>query len=146
MASGGWRDGREISMRNRAGFFGLCGLVLLMSFANTAAGADSLVVVTTQAGQGADDFVLWAQLGGDATSLGATFNATSAVAGIAVAGTLAGPNSLISVVCPASPCSWTGVGLLPTDGLIWTSDAGNSGNGPVSLVFGTPITGVGALV
>jgi len=131
-------------MFNRAGFCGLCVLTFIL-LATTAAAADNVVVVTSQAAQGANDFVLWAQLGADSTLLGASFSATS-VQGVTVGGTLAGPNSLVSVVCAASPCSWTGSGFTANDSLVWTSDAGNSGNGPVTLAFGTPITGVGALV
>ena len=142
----GFRDRRENTMRNRAAFFVVCGLMVLTAFAATAAGADSVVVVTTQAAQGANDFVRWAQLGGDSTPLGATFNATSAQGGVSVAGTLAGANSLAAAVCPAVQCSWNSATFSSGDSVIWTSDAGNSGNGPLTLVFGTSITGVGALI
>ena len=132
-------------MSNRAGICALCALVGMVLFATTSAQADTVVLVSSQGAQGANDTVLWSQLGADSTLLGATFNATS-VRGVTVAGTLGGANSLISVVCPASPCSWSGANIGPADSVLWTSDAGNSGNGPVTLVFGTSITGVGALI
>lgn len=132
-------------MRSHSCFCRLCGLMVVSLFMTSAAWADNVVQVTSRAGQGANDFVLWSQLGTDATLLGSSFNATS-LGGVAVAGTLANVNSVISVVCAASPCSWTGSGFAPTDSLLWTSDAGNSGNGPVTLVFGTSITGAGALI
>lgn len=126
-------------------FYRLVGLVVLVLFTMTATFADTVILVTSQIGQAANDFVPWLQLGGDATLLGSSFNAISA-RGVTVTGTLAGANSLVSVVCTASPCSWTGSGFSTADTLLWTSDAGNSGNGPVTLAFGTPITGAGALI
>lgn len=123
----------------------LGGLVVLILFVTAAAFADTLILVTSRTAQGANDFVSWSQLGADATLLGSSFKATS-VGGVAVTGTLAGPNSVISVVCAASPCSWTGSGFSTADTLLWTSDAGNSGNGPLTLAFGAPITGAGAMI
>src|SRR5467141_2506257 len=132
-------------MLNRASSCRLCGLIVLTVFMASAARADSLVVVTSRTGQAANDFVIWSQLGADATLLGTGLNATS-VGGLTVAGTLTGANSLISVVCPAAPCSWTGIGFSASDSLLGTSDAGNSGNGPVTLVFSTGVTGAGAII
>jgi hypothetical protein len=132
-------------MLNRVCFCRLSGLVILSLFATTAAWADNLIPVNSQLGQGANDFVRWSQLGADATLLGANFNALS-LGGVTVAGTLAGANSVISVVCAASPCSWTGSGFTAAESLLWTSDAGNSGNGPVTLSFGTGVTGAGAMI
>lgn len=132
-------------MFNRVGFCRLSGLIVLSFFAATATWADNVVLVTSKAAQGANDLVVWSQLGADATLLGASFNATS-VGGVTVAGTLAGANSLVSVVCAASQCSWSGSGFSAAESVLWTSDTGNSGNGPVTLVFGTPVTGAGALI
>ena len=132
-------------MLNRAGFCRLCGLIFLALSATTAARADTLLQVNSQVGQGANDFVRWSQLGSDATLLGASFGAPS-VGLLPVTVTLVGANSVVSVVCVASPCSWTGSGLTAADSLLWTSDAGNSGNGPVTLAFTTPITGAGAMI
>jgi hypothetical protein len=83
-------------------------------------------------------------LGADATSLPAAFSATS-LGSLGVTGTLAGPNSLTAVVCPASPCSWAN-GFTAGDTVVWTSDTGNSGNGPLTLAFGSPVSGAGALI
>jgi hypothetical protein len=132
-------------MLNRACFCRLSGLIVLAFFATTAAWADNVVVVTSKTAQGPNDSVVWSQLGADATLLGSSFNATS-VGGITVAGILAGANSLVSVVCAATQCSWSGSGFSAADSLLWTSDAGNSGNGPVTLVFGKSVSGAGALI
>jgi len=113
-------------------------------FAATAAWPDSLVLVTSHSGQGANDSVLWSQLGADATTLGSGFTAKSA-GGITTTVSLTGSNSLTAVVCSASPCSWVGTGLAAKDTLIWTSNTGNRGNGPVTLTFGAAVSGAGAL-
>src|SRR5882762_249774 len=123
----------------------LCGLIALILFTMSAARADNLVVVTSRTGQAPNDFVLWSQLGADATLFGSGFNAAS-VGGVTIAGTLTGANSLISVACPAAPCSWTGFGFSSSDSLLWTSDSGNSGNGPVALAFNRSVTGAGAMI
>jgi hypothetical protein len=123
----------------------LCGLIVLAAFSTTAAWADSLVLVTSQASQGANDSVLWSQLGADGTTLGSTAAATS-TRGSSVTLSLAGSSSLVSVACTASPCSWTGAGFTAGDSLIWTSDTGNGGNGPLTLNFSRGVSGVGALI
>jgi hypothetical protein len=84
-------------------------------------------------------------LGADGALLGATVSATS-VNGVAITGTLAGANSVPAVVCAATVCSWTGTGFAPGDTVIWTSDALNGGNGPLTLGFGRNISGAGALI
>jgi hypothetical protein len=132
-------------MFRHASFSSFVRLMAFSLFATTAAGADALNVVTSKAAQGANDSVAWSQLGVNATVLGLAFTATSAK-GVTIAGTLAGANSIIAVVCAASPCSWSGTGFSASDSLLWTSDAGNSGNGPVTLSFGMGITGAGALI
>jgi hypothetical protein len=132
-------------MSSRASLPRLGGWIVFVFLATTAARADSLVLVTSQAGQGANDSVQWSQLGVDGTTLASSFSATS-VRGGTVTVTLGGPNSLISVACPGSPCSWTGPGFTAGDSLIWTSDQGNGGNGPLTLGFGKNVSGVGALI
>src|SRR6266481_2458560 len=132
-------------MFNCAGLRWLCGLIVLAVFSTTVARADSLVLVTSQASQGANDSVLWSQLGADGTTLGSTAAATS-TRGSSVTLSLAGSNSLVSVTCLASPCSWTGAGFTASDSLIWTSDTGNGGNGPLTLNFSRGVSGVGALI
>src|ERR1700756_2904850 len=114
-------------------FVRLSALAVLLMLATGAAWADSLVQVSSQALQGANDSISWAQLGGDQTMLRASFSAKSA-GGTSDTVTLAGANSVVSVVCSPTPanCSWTrGTGFTAGDSLIWTSDAGNGGNGPV---------------
>src|SRR6267142_339131 len=132
-------------MFNCAGLRWLCGLIVLAVFSTTVARADSLVLVTSQASQGANDSVLWSQLGADGTTLGSTAAATS-TRGSSVTLSLAGSSSLVSVACTASPCSWTGAGFTAGDSLIWTSDTGNGGNGPLTLNFSRGVSGVGALI
>jgi hypothetical protein len=131
---------------SRSGVRALCGLIVFAAFSPTIAGADSLVLVTSQAGQGANDSVHWSQLGADGTPLGASA-AVKSVAGSSVTLTLTGQNSLVSVACTVLPsCSWAGSGFTAGDSLIWTSDAGNGGNGPLTLSFSTSVSGVGALI
>ncbi len=132
-------------MFSRAGLRALRGLIVFAVFSTTVAWADSLVLVTSQAGQGANDSVNWSQLGADGTPLGSSAAATSG-GGSTVTLTLTGPNSLVSVACSASPCSWNGPGFTAGDNLIWTSDLGNGGNGPLTLSFSKSVSGVGALI
>lgn len=106
---------------------------------------DTLVAVTSPAAQGANDYLSWAQLGGDATTLSSAFVATSS-SGLGTSVGLAAANSLTSVVCAATPCSWTGAGFSTGDTLLWTSDAANGGNGPLTLAFAQGVSGAGALI
>jgi trimeric autotransporter adhesin len=122
----------------------LWNLVVLVLFA-TAAWSDSLVLVSSQAGQGANDSLHWSQLGTDGTILAASFTGKSA-SGLTVTANLAAPNAVTSVVCAATPCSWTGIGFAAGDTVIWTSDAANGGSGPLTLNFGSGVSGVGAVV
>ena len=104
-----------------------------------------MLQVTSIVGQNANDSVNWSQLGVDATSLGSSFNFTSG-GGLSGTVTLAAAGSLVSVACPVSPCSWSSTGFNADDSLIWTSDLGNSGNGPLTFAVGTSVSGVGALI
>jgi len=122
----------------------LWNLVFLVLF-TTAAWSDSLVLVNSQAAQGANDSLHWSQLGPDGTILTASFTAKSA-SGLTVTANLAAPNAVASVVCAATPCSWTGTGFTAGDTVIWTSDAANGGSGPLTLNFGGGVSGVGAVV
>ncbi len=122
----------------------LCTLLALL-LATAALWGDSLVVVTSPAAQGANDSLAWAQLGGDATTLSSAFVATSSL-GLGTSVGLAAANSLTAVVCTATPCSWTGAGFAAADTLIWTSDAGNGGNGPLTITFAHGVSGAGALI
>ena len=123
----------------------LFGLMLASLFGATICRADSMLPVTSLGAQNANDFVHWSQLGADATVLGSSFGATS-VNGISITVTLAGPNSLLSIECPQLLCSWNGVGFNAGDALVWTSDLGNGGNGPLTLGVGTSVSGVGAFI
>ena len=119
--------------------------VFVVALAAPAADADSLVIVTSQAGQASNDSVQWSQLGADQAVLGASFSATSA--GVrTVSLSLAGANSIVSVACPASPCCWQGARFAAGDSLIWASNSGNGGNGPITLAFSPGIAGAGAFV
>jgi hypothetical protein len=120
-------------------------LVIAAILAAAIARADSLVLVTSAGGQGANDYIHWSKLGADGTVVPASFNIATdkaAVAGI----NLAGANSIVSVVCTSTPCSWTGVGFAAKDSVLWTSDAGAGGNGPVTLHFGSGVNGAGGLI
>jgi len=123
----------------------LCSLVILLSLA-TAAWSDTMTGVSSKASQGSNDSVLWSQLGADGTAISASVNATSGTR-VAVHIGFAGPNSLASAVCAASPtCSWSGTGFTAGDRIIWTSNAVAGGNGPVTLSFGKSVSGAGALI
>jgi hypothetical protein len=131
----------------------LFGLIFVAALATVLFGtrnalADSLVSVTSLGALGETDSVTWSQLGGDATALSATLNATSTGA-IAVTGTLSAAGSLTSVVCPETPCSWGtpgSGGFNAGDTLVWTSDTANGGTGPLKLTLGQSVKGVGALI
>jgi len=121
-------------------------LAVLLCFAAMTGQADTMVNVTSLAGQSANDTAKWSQLGADQTLLTASFGATS-TGGLGITVSLAGPNSIVSVDCVATPCSWAGgPSLTAGDSLIWTSDNGNSGNGPVTFTFAQPVSGAGAFV
>ncbi|HEV2298371.1 MAG TPA: Ig-like domain-containing protein [Candidatus Acidoferrales bacterium] len=121
-------------------------LVALICLAANAVHADTMVNVTSLASQGANDTVNWSQLGADQTLLTASFGATS-TGGLGITVSLAGPNSIVSVDCVATPCSWEGgAALTAGDSLIWASDNGNSGNGPVTFTFAQAVSGAGAFV
>jgi len=109
--------------------------------------ADSLVKVTSQSAQAGNDSLQWSQVGHDGTVVGASVNAKSA-SGLPITVTLAGPNSVISVVCStsSSTCSWTGSNATSGDTLLWTSDAANGGNGPVTVTFPHGMSGAGATI
>ncbi len=117
--------------------------------AAAVARADSVGVVTSLGGLGATDTIVWSQLGVDATTLPATPSFTS-THGLNGSVTLAGPNSLVAVVCPETLCSWNvagTTGFATGDSLIWTADTGNSGNGPLTVNFtSTSVAGAGALI
>jgi hypothetical protein len=113
-------------------------------FATSIARADSLSLVTSAAGLNANDSVQWSQLGGNGLALPATFSANSAAQTVTV--NLNGPNSLLSIVCASSSCSWVGPGFPAGDTLIWTSDGQNGGNGPITLNLGSRVAGVGGLI
>ena len=127
---------------------GLSAAIVLIMFA-TAARADSVAVVTSLGGLSANDTIVWSNLGADATDLLATppFTSTHGLTGSV---TLAGPHSLVAVVCPETLCSWNLAGLSgfsTGDSLIWTADTGNSGNGPLTVNFTSKsVSGAGAFI
>jgi len=131
---------------NRASLFRMGGLLAaILSLGVATAQAGTITFAPTPTLMGANDTVNWAQLGADATVLGSTFTATS-THGVGVSGSFAnGPGSVISVVCPASPCSWAPAapGFNPGDSLIWASDFGNAGNGPLTLSLNQSVLGIG---
>ena len=123
--------------------------MLVALLAGPTAVADTLVAIASPAAQRATDMIHWNTLGPDQTVLPAAFSVTS-TGGVKDSVALAGPNSVLSLVCATTPanCSWTGstVGFGVHDTLLWTSDAGNGGNGPVTLTFAKPVAGTGAFI
>ena len=119
------------------------GLTLL---AAALAYADSLTLVTSQAAQAANDTIAWSQLGPDGTLLASNLTVHTVAKNVSAGVVLAGSGSIPSVMCPATVCSWTGTGFPAASTLLWTSDAGNGGNGPVKLTFASGIAGAGASI
>jgi len=136
---------RERTMLNPARHHLLLVVIALTFMLAGTAWADTLTLVTSPSAQGANDSLNWSQQGADGKVLAASFSGKTAL-GSAVTIGLAGANSVISVVCAATPCSWTGMGFTAGHSLLWTSDALNGGNGPVSLTFAKPVAGLGALL
>jgi hypothetical protein len=123
------------------------GCCVALFFASVAAlRADTLTQVTSTSAQAANDSLVWSQKGADGTVLAASFTASSTSTSNPVTVGMGAANSIISVVCSASPCSWTGTGFTAGHSLLWTSDAGNGGSGPVTLTFTHGVKGAGALV
>ncbi len=122
------------------------GSIALVSIAAVGvARADSMQQVTSSSSQAANDSLSWSQKGADGTVLPISFSATTATSNAVTVG-LGAANSVTSVVCTASPCSWTGTGFTAGHTLLWTSDAANGGSGPVTLTFATQVSGAGALI
>jgi hypothetical protein len=122
------------------------GCVVALSFVSAApVHADTLKQITSSSAQGANDSLAWSQKGADGTVLAASFTATTTMANSVTVG-MGAANSIISVVCTATPCSWTGTGFTAGHSLLWSSDAGNGGSGPVTLTFSKGVSGAGALV
>ena len=136
---------RMAAMFNRRSFIKLGSVVVLSLIGVAGAYADTLQQITSSSAQGANDSLAWSQKGADGTVLTASFTATTAMANSVTAG-MGAANSVISVVCSATPCSWTGIGFTAGHSLLWSSDAGNGGSGPVTLAFSKSISGVGASV
>jgi hypothetical protein len=133
-------------MFNRRNWLKLgCGLALSVASA-AALHADTLTQVTSSAAQAANDSLVWSQKGADGTVLAASFSASTTSTANPVTVGMGAANSVISVVCTASPCSWTGTGFTAGHSLLWSSDAGNGGSGPVTLTFTNGVKGAGALV
>jgi trimeric autotransporter adhesin len=122
------------------------GSIALVSIAAAGvARADSMQQVTSSSSQAANDSLSWSQKGADGTVLPVSFSATTVTSNAVTVG-LGAANSVTSVVCTASPCSWTGTGFTAGHTLLWTSDAANGGSGPVTLTFATHVSGAGALI
>ena len=92
------------SMHQRALLVFSAAIVLIL-LATASARADSVAVVTSLGGLSANDTIVWSQLGADATDLTASPSFTS-THGITGSVSLAGPHSLVAVVCPETLCSW----------------------------------------
>jgi hypothetical protein len=123
------------------------GCCFALSVASVAAlHADTLTQITSSSAQAANDSLVWSQEGADGTVLAASFSASTFSTANSVTVGMGAANSVISVVCTASPCSWTGTGFTAGHSLLWSSDAGNGGSGPVTLTFSKSVAGAGALV
>ncbi len=123
----------------------LSGLIVLSILAAGLVRADTLNKIVAASSQNANDSLAWSQAGADGKILPASISLRTAT-GIAATAALAGPNSIVSVACSANPCSWTGTGFTAGHSLLWTSDAGNGSNGPVTLNFSKSIAGAGTYI
>ena len=90
----------------------LTSLGVLALIAAVGSHADTLKQVTSASNQGSTDTLTWTQKGADGTVLPASFTVNTATANT-VTTSLGAANSVVSVVCSASPCSWTELALLP---------------------------------
>lgn len=118
-------------------------LALIAGLLAGTASAGSVSLVTSSAALGANDFVLWSQLGSDNTTISNPISAISSDA-LAVTGSLAGTNGLIVDV----GASWGPPGGLlgAGDAMLWAFDnVANTGTGPVTLSFPTGF-GAGAAI
>ena len=140
------RNGKGMAFMTTFGRLKGLGSAVLVSLLCMGSGrADTLKQITTSAAQAANDSLSWTQKGADGTVLPVSFTAATALAN-SVTVDLAAANSIVSVVCTATTCSWTGTGFTAGHSLLWTSDAGNGGSGPVTLLFSKSVSGVGALI
>jgi hypothetical protein len=127
----------------------VCAAAILL-LAAPATWADAVVEVTSQSGLSPNSSISWTQLGGDQTQVPATFSVNSSNS-LSTTVSLAGANSLVSVVCAQAPplstnCSWNGAGFTAGDSLLWAVNAFAGGNGPVTLAFASGVEGTGALI
>jgi hypothetical protein len=125
-------------------------VVAVLLLVATAVWADAVVEVTSQSGLGPDSSISWLQLGADQTQVPASASVVSNH-GLSATVTLAGANSVVSVVCALAPplstnCSWNGAGFTAGDSLLWTTNAFGGGNGPVTVTFASGVIGAGALL
>jgi hypothetical protein len=117
----------------------------MLAIGATIARADSMVQITTAASQGANDAVAWSSAGAN----GAVLSRSSVVrsnAGATVAVRVADDGSVLSTACPGTNCGWKGGGFTPGDRLLWLSDTGIGGTGPIVLTFPAGVVSVGATV
>jgi hypothetical protein len=136
---------RMAEMFNRRSLLKLGSVAVLSFMCQAGANADTLKQITSSSAQASNDALAWSQKGADGTVLAASFTATTAMSNSVTVG-MGAANSIVSVVCAATPCSWTGTGFTAGHSLLWSSDAGNGGSGPATLTFSKSISGAGALV
>lgn len=136
---------RKASMFESVNLKRLTGVFAAVLLTVGVGNADTLKQITTSAAQGANDSLAWSQKGADGVVLPVSFTATTTLAN-SVTVSLGAANSVLSTVCAATPCSWTGTGFTAGHELLWTSDAGNGGSGPVTLTFAKGMAGAGALI
>jgi hypothetical protein len=114
--------------------------------ARTLLYADTLVPYTSRAAFGGNDSLDWGQLGLCNESLSNPFTATSA-GGLSVQGSVAighGSTTTQRNADGSGGCAYNGWfgNFSPGDNLVWTANF-DTGQGPLTLTFGSPIFGVG---
>jgi hypothetical protein len=116
-------------------------LILLAGLLGGTAYAGTLTLETSAIALGANDTVLWGQLGSDSTALSNTFSATSA-GSLSVGGSFsASTGEVVDVGASWGPANGS---FADGDAVLWAND-GNSGTGPISLTFPT-VRGAGASI
>src|SRR5215469_17117166 len=92
--------------------FSLVTALVVVFFAGSAARAtvDNVVVVTSLPGLSANDTIVWSTIGADAFDISTSSFPYTSTGGLMGTIALTGNDSLVAVVCPATPCSWNPIG------------------------------------
>jgi hypothetical protein len=120
--------------KNASGIAKIVVCAALMIVAGTSGLYAAPILITTAAGLGANDSVIWSQLGADGATIPNSFSATSTNS-LSISGSLAGTDGCVAVV-GGSNCSWAaGPGFAAGNFVLWAEDSTGAGSGPLTLSF-----------